>query len=107
MSFRCAWLCTTLYRYTPYLQPDRAQINPPFPHRRAPEIHARHRARKRKQRVGRPVLGADHALQLSLEGVERFAEGDEHESRARLVRPGHRAPQDKGLRRETLLRGSL
>src|SRR5882762_9421613 len=89
------------------LQPDRPQIDPPFPHRRAPQVDARHRARKRKQRVGGAVLGADHALQLRLEGVERLAEGDEHEPGARRIRPGHRAAQHEGFRRESLLRGAL
>ena len=77
----------TLCRYAAHLQPDRAQIDPPFPHRRTPEVDARHRARKRKQRVGRPVLGADHALQLRLEGVERLAEGDEYQPGARQPGP--------------------
>ena len=62
------------YRGT--LQPYRPQIDPPLPDGRAPQEDARHRARKRKQRVGRAVLGADHALQLRLESVERFAEGE-------------------------------
>src|SRR5713101_7894397 len=91
----------------PYLQTNTAQIEPPFLHRRTPEVGARHRARKRKQRVGRPVLGADHALQLRLEGAERLAEGDEYQPGARRVRPGHRAPQHERLRRKALLRGSL
>ncbi len=55
--------------HDPYLQPDRAKINPPYPYRRTPQVHARHRARKRKQRISCPVLGADHALELRLEAT--------------------------------------
>src|SRR5260221_5187460 len=90
-----------------HLEPDSAKIEPPVLHRRAPEVDPRHRPRKRKQRVDRPVIGADHALQLRLEGIERFPEGDEYQSRPGRVRPGHRAPQDEGFRRKAFLRGSL
>src|SRR5258708_1964812 len=91
----------------PYLQTNTAQIEPPALHRRTPEVGTRHRARKRKQRVGRPVLGADHALQLRLEGVERLAESDEHESRPGCVRPSHHAPHHDAFRPKAPLPPSL
>src|SRR2546428_2596514 len=105
----CSWRknAISMCSYVTHLQPDGAQIEPPFLHRRAPEVGARHRARKSKQRVGRPVLGAYHALELRLEGIERLAEGDEDESRPGRIRPGHRAPQREGFRRKALLRGPL
>src|SRR5258708_4496240 len=101
------WSVKDPYAAIAHLQPDRPQIDPPFPHRRTPQVHARHRARKCKQRVYRPVLGADHAFQLRFESIERFAEGDEDEPGAGRVRPGHGAPQHEGFGGEALLRGAL
>src|SRR5260221_7507149 len=71
-----------------HLEPDSAKIEPPVLHRRAPEGDTRHPPRKRKQRVDPPVIGADHALQLRLEGIERVPECAENPARPGRAPPG-------------------
>src|SRR6266700_7657020 len=96
----------TICRYVALL-PDSAQIKPPGLHRRTPEISAGHRSREAEQGVHRSVFFASHAFELRFERVKRSSKSDEHQSRARRVRPRHRAAQDEGLRSEAFLSGPL